>query len=89
LLVARHQPENNPDKPVVVRLFAPGFNSEANIFLGKKATKWQEGGDIGGLTTNGALLIMHLEGEFRGGEAKAGTWRELTLGGKWKRIFPH
>ncbi len=82
LLVTRRDPacDENAEKQAVVRLFAAGFNSESNIFLGEKATKWQENGNMDGLTTNGVLL-MHPEGEFVGGGGKPGEWREVSVDG--------
>ncbi|XP_044730728.1 protein pellino isoform X1 [Chrysoperla carnea] len=68
---------NNTD---VVRIYAAGFDSSRNIFLGEKATKWQENREIDGLTTNG-VLIMHPRGSFCGGGAKGGLWREVSVGG--------
>lgn len=67
-------------------IFAAGFDSSRNIFLGEKATKW-EGPDheVDGLTTNG-ILIMHPKGIFCTDEkdttAKPGIWREISVGGK-------
>lgn len=46
----------------------------------EKATKWQENREIDGLTTNG-VLIMHPRGQFCGGEAQSGYWREVSVGG--------
>lgn len=60
-------------------VFAAGFDSSRNIFLGEKATKWQHEGEIDGLTTNG-VLIMHPQGPFCGG-ATPGIWREVSVGG--------
>lgn len=40
-------------------VYAAGFDSSKNIFLGEKATKWQKkNGECDGLTTNG-ILILH------------------------------
>lgn len=36
--------------------------------------------EIDGLTTNG-VLIMHPKGQFCGGNAKCGLWRECSVGG--------
>lgn len=44
--------------PYTARIYAAGFDSSNNIFLGEKAIKWQQNGEIDGLTTNG-VLIMH------------------------------
>ncbi|XP_064484618.1 protein pellino-like isoform X1 [Ornithodoros turicata] len=60
-------------------VYAAGFDSSRNIFLGEKATKWQQDGEIDGLTTNG-VLIMHPQGPFCGGES-SGIWREVSVGG--------
>ncbi|XP_066587046.1 protein pellino [Prorops nasuta] len=66
--------------PQIARIFAAGFDSSSNIFLGEKATKWQENREIDGLTTNG-ILIMHPRGQFCGGEAQCGFWREVSVCG--------
>ncbi|XP_054721199.1 protein pellino-like [Uloborus diversus] len=60
------------------RVYAAGFDSSRNIFLGEKATKWQQNGEIDGLTTNG-ILIMHPQGSFSAGQP--GIWREVSVGG--------
>jgi pellino protein len=46
----------------------------------EKATKWQEGGEIDGLTTNG-VYVMHPLGSFSSGEAIPGLWREVSVEG--------
>uniref|UniRef100_A0A182SA47 Pellino n=1 Tax=Anopheles maculatus TaxID=74869 RepID=A0A182SA47_9DIPT len=46
----------------------------------EKATKWQDNVEIDGLTTNG-VLIMHPKGDFCGGNADCGQWRETSVGG--------
>lgn len=48
--------------------------------LQEKATKWQEGRDIDGLTTNG-ILLMHPQGSFCGGDSEPGVWREVSVCG--------
>ncbi|XP_015784371.1 protein pellino [Tetranychus urticae] len=53
--------ERNP--PYTARIYAAGFDSSRNIFLGEKATKWQHDGEMDGLTTNG-ILIMHPKTTF-------------------------
>ncbi|XP_024085374.1 protein pellino isoform X1 [Cimex lectularius] len=68
------------NNPKVSRIYAAGFDSSRNIFLGEKATKWQEGHDVDGLTTNG-VLIMHPQGSFCGGDAESGIWKEVSVGG--------
>jgi len=66
--------------PARACVFAAGFDSSRNIFLGEKATKWETDKGIDGLTTNGVLLL-HPKGDFNGGEAKAGGWLEVSVGG--------
>uniref|UniRef100_A0ABD2XFY0 Protein pellino n=1 Tax=Trichogramma kaykai TaxID=54128 RepID=A0ABD2XFY0_9HYME len=66
--------------PKIARIYAAGFDGSRNIFLGEKATKWQENREIDGLTTNG-VLIMHPRGQFCGGDAICGYWREVSVGG--------
>lgn len=66
-------------------IYAAGFDSSRNIFLGEKATKWEsEDHDVDGLTTNG-VLIMHPKGVFcpsdQEDQAKPGIWREISVGG--------
>lgn len=46
----------------------------------EKATKWQDHVEIDGLTTNG-VLIRHPKGQFCGGNAECGNWRECSVGG--------
>ncbi|GLV39590.1 Pellino [Carabus blaptoides fortunei] len=65
--------------PKIARIYAAGFDSSRNIFLGEKAN-WQENREIDGVTTNG-VLIMHPRGVFCGGNAKCGPWRETSVGG--------
>ena len=64
-------------------IFAAGFDSSRNIFLGEKATKWENGeNEVDGLTTNG-VLIMHPKGEFCPPEdcpnPMPGIWREVSV----------
>lgn len=63
------------------KLFAAGFDSHREIFLGQKATKWEDNGEMDGLTTNG-VLIMHPKGHFGSGTLECGVWRECSVGGK-------
>ncbi|KAG1662043.1 Protein pellino [Nymphon striatum] len=70
---------NRSSADVKSQIFAAGFDSSRNIFLGEKATKWQNNNEIDGLTTNG-ILIMHPKGDFCGG-AVPGVWREISVGG--------
>jgi pellino protein len=72
------------DKPHRVQIFAAGFDSSKNIFLGEKATKWQKkNGEFDGLTTNG-VLILHPN--WCGTEQNDDTsemyiWREVSVDG--------
>ena len=64
-------------------IFAAGFDSSRNIFLGEKATKWETGeNEVDGLTTNG-VLVMHPKGTFCPLEGcpdpKPGIWREVSV----------
>ncbi|CAH1125755.1 unnamed protein product [Ceutorhynchus assimilis] len=69
------------NNPKIARIYAAGFDTSRNIFLGEKACKWQENGrEIDGQTTNG-VLIMHPKGNFCGGDAKCGVWYETSVGG--------
>jgi pellino protein len=46
------------EEPAKVYVYAAGFDSSKNIFLGEKATKWQKkNGEYDGLTTNGVLIL--------------------------------
>jgi hypothetical protein len=50
------------EQPYRVYIFAAGFDSSRNIFLGEKATKWQKkNGEFDGLTTNGVLVLHPTE----------------------------
>ncbi|XP_078593323.1 E3 ubiquitin-protein ligase pellino homolog 2-like isoform X1 [Branchiostoma floridae x Branchiostoma japonicum] len=70
--------ERNPTH--TARIYAAGFDSSNNIFLGERATKWKRpDSSMDGLTTNG-VLIMHPTGGF-GQECKAGVWREVSVCG--------
>lgn len=50
--------------PYTARIYAAGFDSSKNIFLGEKATKWEQNDSIDGLTTNGVLLMHPKRGSF-------------------------
>ncbi|XP_050527709.1 protein pellino [Daktulosphaira vitifoliae] len=65
----------------VARIYAAGFDSSRNIFLGEKATKWKDGEEIDALTTNG-VLIMHPNGKFYEGKTEPGVWLEVSVCGK-------
>lgn len=62
------------------KIFAAAFDSNKTIFLGEKATKWQQDMQIDGLTTNG-VLIMHPRGQFIDGDAQCSVWHECSIGG--------
>ena len=66
--------------PARAYIYAAGFDSSRNIFLGEKATKWETEKGFDGLTTNGVLLLKP-RGEFVGGTATAGQWVEVSVGG--------
>ncbi|KAL5009216.1 hypothetical protein ScPMuIL_014797 [Solemya velum] len=73
--------DRNP--PYTARVYAAGFDSSSNIFLGEKAVKWYAGEEIDGLTTNG-VFIMHPQGGFSS-SSKPGVWREVSVGGS---VYP-
>ncbi|KAL3873665.1 hypothetical protein ACJMK2_036777 [Sinanodonta woodiana] len=82
--------DRNP--PYTARIFAAGFDSGKNIFLGEKAVKWYKGEEIDGLTTNG-VFIMQPQGGFNA-SSKTGVWREISVGGavyalRESRSTPH
>lgn len=69
--------ERNP--PYTTRIYAAGFDSSKNIFLGEKATKWKNpDGHMDGLTTNG-VLVMHPQGFPE--DSRQGLWREISVCG--------
>jgi len=81
ILCSRDAPDSRP------RVYAAGFDSSRNIFLGEKATKWEtEHQAVDGLTTNGVLL-MHPQTSFCGADQpdtvtkEPGVWREVSVGG--------
>ncbi|KAJ8008098.1 hypothetical protein DPEC_G00101240 [Dallia pectoralis] len=66
--------------PYTARIYAAGFDSSKNIFLGERAAKWRTSdGLMDGLTTNG-VLVMHPAGEFVS-EPAPGVWREISVCG--------
>ncbi|KAH9505542.1 hypothetical protein Btru_055837 [Bulinus truncatus] len=65
--------------PYTARIYAAGFDSGRNIFLGEKAVKWCSDDNVDGLTTNGVFL-MQLQGDFSP-SGKPGPWREVSVGG--------
>ncbi|XP_069750166.1 E3 ubiquitin-protein ligase pellino homolog 1-like isoform X1 [Narcine bancroftii] len=67
--------------PYTARVYAAGFDSSNNIFLGERAAKWRTNdGLMDGLTTNG-VLVMHPAHGFSEDSAP-GTWREISVCGK-------
>ncbi|XP_078316176.1 protein pellino-like [Crassostrea virginica] len=73
--------DRNP--PYTARIYAAGFDSGRNIFLGEKAVKWYVGEEIDGLTTNGVFIMKPQEGFYPPGNP--GVWREVSVGGA---IYP-
>jgi len=77
---------NREEEDLNAMIFAAGFDSSRNIFLGEKATKWETTGEneVDGLTTNG-VLVMHPKGAFCPPEGcpdpRPGIWREVSVGG--------
>ncbi|RXM29820.1 E3 ubiquitin-protein ligase pellino-like 1 [Acipenser ruthenus] len=70
--------ERNP--PYTARIYAAGFDSSKNIFLGEKAAKWKTSdSQMDGLTTNG-VLVMHPRNGFTE-DSKPGVWREISVCG--------
>ncbi|XP_065816663.1 LOW QUALITY PROTEIN: E3 ubiquitin-protein ligase pellino homolog 1 [Labrus bergylta] len=70
--------QRNP--PHFARIYAAGFDSSSNIFLGEKAAKWRmKDGQMDGLTTNG-VLVMHPRHGFNQ-DSKPGLWREISVCG--------
>ncbi|XP_028829389.1 E3 ubiquitin-protein ligase pellino homolog 1 [Denticeps clupeoides] len=66
--------------PYTARIYAAGFDSSKNIFLGEKAAKWKTSdGMMDGLTTNG-VLVMHPRHGFTQ-DSKPGVWREISVCG--------
>ncbi|VDO57993.1 unnamed protein product [Haemonchus placei] len=61
-------------------LYAAGFDSVKNIFLGEKATKWmKKNGEMDGLTTNG-ILILHPNRNTEDVPPMY-VWREVSVDG--------
>ncbi|KAA0722997.1 E3 ubiquitin-protein ligase pellino -like protein 1 [Triplophysa tibetana] len=66
--------------PYTSRIYAAGFDSSKNIFLGERAAKWRTSdGLMDGLTTNG-VLVMHPAREYVA-EPAPGVWREISVCG--------
>ena len=68
-----------------INVFAAGFDSHDDIFLGEKATKWQKpNGEWDGLTTNGILLLHpHMDDDFEANADESGkfVWQEVSVDG--------
>jgi pellino len=74
------------DEPNKVYLYAAGFDSSKNIFLGEKATKWvKKNGESDGLTTNGVLILHPNRGDDEEMSDKVQpemyVWREVSVDG--------
>ncbi|XP_062244316.1 E3 ubiquitin-protein ligase pellino homolog 1-like isoform X2 [Platichthys flesus] len=70
--------QRNP--PYSARVYAAGFDSSKNIFLGERAAKWRmQDGQMDGLTTNG-VLVMHPRHGFSQ-DSRPGLWREISVCG--------
>ncbi|CAL8257472.1 unnamed protein product [Arctogadus glacialis] len=66
--------------PHTASIYAAGFDSSKNIFLGEKAAKWRRlDGQMDGLTTNG-VLVMHPRQGFTQ-DSQQGVWREISVCG--------
>ncbi|KAM8859464.1 E3 ubiquitin-protein ligase pellino homolog 1b [Spinachia spinachia] len=66
--------------PYTARIYAAGFDSSKNIFLGEKAAKWKTpDAQMDGLTTNG-VLVMHPRTGFTQ-DSRPGVWREISVCG--------
>ncbi|VDO92325.1 unnamed protein product [Soboliphyme baturini] len=63
------------------RVFAAGFDSSRNIFLGERATKWvKKSGETDGLTTNG-ILILHPQKDSSN-DSQFCKWYEVSVDGE-------
>lgn len=81
------------DEPHEARVFAAGFDSSRNIFLGEKATKWhKKNGQIDALTTNGVLILhpkfcptplidLNNDGATTTTTSSMYAWREVSVDG--------
>ncbi|KAI6213643.1 hypothetical protein M3Y94_00174300 [Aphelenchoides besseyi] len=70
------------DEPSKSYVFAAGFDSSRNIFLGEKATKWQrKNGESDGLTTNGVLILHPNRSSTDENQGDMYTWREVSVDG--------
>lgn len=83
------------EPPYTARIYAAGFDSSKNIFLGEKATKWELNNSIDGLTTNGVLLMHKTTNVNNNNDSNnndqdesnemeseySGIWREVSVDG--------
>uniref|UniRef100_A0A915DJ34 Protein pellino n=1 Tax=Ditylenchus dipsaci TaxID=166011 RepID=A0A915DJ34_9BILA len=73
------------DEPNKAYVFAAGFDSSRNIFLGEKATKWQKkNGECDGLTTNGVLILnpnLASKEDKSTDNQEMFLWREVSVDG--------
>jgi len=77
--------------PYTARIYAAGFDTSKEIFLGEKATKWKnQKGEIDGVTTNGVLIMHPVNGfNFNDSEVvdsnkegkKSNEWLEVSVCG--------
>uniref|UniRef100_A0A1I7RTT7 Gelsolin-like domain-containing protein n=1 Tax=Bursaphelenchus xylophilus TaxID=6326 RepID=A0A1I7RTT7_BURXY len=70
------------EEPNKCYVYAAGFDTSRNIFLGEKATKWQKkNGEFDGLTTNG-VLILHPNRSADTENQEMYIWREVSVDGE-------
>ena len=77
------------DPPYAARIYAAGFDSSRNIFLGEKASKWEnDNGELDGLTTNGILILQpknFCQNSIPSNSERSGpggVWREVSVNGE-------
>ncbi|CAD5225881.1 unnamed protein product [Bursaphelenchus okinawaensis] len=71
------------DEPNKCYVYAAGFDTSRNIFLGEKATKWQKkNGEFDGLTTNGVLILHPNRNIDTENQKEMYTWREVSVDGE-------
>ncbi|XP_056135983.1 E3 ubiquitin-protein ligase pellino homolog 1-like [Lampris incognitus] len=71
--------------PYNAHIYAAGFDSSKNIFLGEKAAKWRNpDGQMDGLTTNGVLVMNPHHGFTQ--DSRPGQWREISVCGNIFRL---
>ncbi|CAF0741960.1 unnamed protein product [Rotaria sp. Silwood1] len=67
--------------PYTARIYAAGFDSSKNIFLGEKSIKWKNNrNEMDGVTTNG-ILLMHIDGDQFNINSKPTKWKEVSVCG--------